>query len=371
MPFFFLLLGSLFNAPGLEGLEMLRYGGIAAAACDLPDGGRPWNAPSGIACHKLASALAAGCPVLFKPSEWAQGSAQVIAGALKDILPAGVFQYLHLDHEHAVTLVKHNAVRFVSFTGSVNGGKAIELATAGLFKGVALELGGKDPAYVMADADLDYTVANLVDGVYFNSGQSCCGVERIYVHTSLYDEFVARFVDTVRQYRLGNPLEADITLGPMVNDTAAAFVREQIRQAVASGARACIDPRSFAADEPGSNYLAPQVLVDVHHDMAVMQQESFGPVVGIMQVCDDTQAVELMNDSAFGLTASLWTRDDRTAAGLGGRLQTGTVYMNRCDYLDPALVWTGVKDSGRGYALSSLGYRQLTRPKSFHLRTAI
>ncbi|MBT8128057.1 MAG: aldehyde dehydrogenase family protein [Gammaproteobacteria bacterium] len=329
----------------------------------------PWNYPYLTAVNAVIPALMAGNTVILKHSKQTLLCAERFALAFSAAgLPEGAFQFLHLDHHSTAKLVEHPAVRFVSFTGSVSGGKAVERAAAGLFKGVALELGGKDPAYVMRDADLDFSVENLVDGVYFNSGQSCCGVERIYVHQAIYQPFVERFVDAVKQYRLGNPLDADTTLGPMVNDGAAEFVRAQIKQACDSGATACIDAVLFPADRPGSNYLAPQVLVDVDHQMAVMTQESFGPVVGIMKVKDDAQALALMNDSDYGLTASLWTRDDTRAAELGRQLQTGTVFMNRCDYLDPALAWVGVKDSGRGCSLSSLGYQQLTRPKSFYLR---
>jgi acyl-CoA reductase-like NAD-dependent aldehyde dehydrogenase len=244
----------------------------------------------------------------------------------------------------------------------------VQRAAAERFIGTGLELGGKDPAYVRADAPFAHTVENLVDGAFFNAGQSCCGIERIYVHRSVYDRFVEAFVAEVNQYRLGDPLDPATTLGPLARARAADFVREQIAEAVAMGARALIDPRAFPADRPGTPYLAPQVLVDVTHGMRVMSEESFGPVVGIMPVADDAEAVVRMNDSRYGLTASIWTRDAEAALALGDELETGTVFMNRCDYLDPALAWTGVKDSGRGVTLSRLGYEVLTRPKSYHLR---
>ncbi len=329
----------------------------------------PWNYPYLTAVNSIIPALMAGNTVILKHSKQTLLCAERFHQAFVEAgLPAGVFQYLHLDHENTSKLIKNSSISFVSFTGSVSGGEAIEHTASGLFKGVALELGGKDPAYVMSDADLDFSVENLVDGAFFNSGQSCCGVERIYVHADIFEPFVEQFVDRVKQYHLGNPLYADTTLGPMVNTRAAEFVREQVNQAVASGATACIDAKLFAADQPGTNYLAPQVLIDVDHQMAVMKQESFGPVVGIMKVSSDAQAVELMNDSEYGLTASIWTRNESQAAGLGAQIQTGTVYMNRCDYLDPALAWVGVKNSGRGCSLSVLGYQQLTRPKSFYLQ---
>ncbi len=186
-----------------------------------------------------------------------------------------------------------------------------------------------------------------------------------------YTDFVEGFVDLTNQYILDDPTLPETTLGPMVTTRAATFVREQIDEAVKAGARALIDEKRFERSQPGTPYLAPQVLVDVDHAMRVMSEETFGPVVGIMRVASEAEALRLMNDSQYGLTASIWTTDEEAALTLGQRLETGTVFMNRCDYLDPALAWTGVKDSGRGCTLSVLGYEQLTRPKSFHLRTRI
>ena len=257
----------------------------------------------------------------------------------------------------------------VCFTGSVAGGRAIEQAAAGTFAGVGLELGGKDPAYVRPDADLGFSVENLVDGSFFNSGQCCCGIERIYVHADIYDKFVAGFADLTRKYVLDDPLNPDTTLGPMAQARLAATVRGHIDEAVQKGARALIDSRAFKKDAAGSPYVAPQVLVNVDHGMKVMMEETFGPVVGIMKVQDDAEAIRLMNDSPYGLTASIWTKDIDAAERIGRQVETGTVYMNRCDYLDPGLAWTGVKDTGRGATLSKIGYEALTRPKSFHLRT--
>ena len=244
----------------------------------------------------------------------------------------------------------------------------MQRAAAGRFIGTGLELGGKDPAYVRADAPLQATIENLVDGAYFNSGQSCCAVERIYVHRAVFKPFVEGFVELARQYRLGNPLERQTTLGPLVRTEAANSVRAQIRDALDKGAKALLDPK---ADREGTPYLAPQVLVDVDHGMAVMTEETFGPVVGIMAVASDEEAIGLMNDSRYGLTASIWTADAQAAIRIGDRVETGTWFMNRCDYLDPALAWTGVKDSGRGCTLSRLGLESFTRPKSFHLRLTL
>jgi len=284
-------------------------------------------------------------------------------------LPKGLFRTLTLTHDDTLKLIGSGAIDQVCFTGSVAAGRAIEQAAAGTFAGVGLELGGKDPAYVRADADLAHAVENLVDGSYFNSGQCCCGIERIYLHADIYDKFLGGFVDLTRQYRLDDPLDPNTTLGPMAQQRLAANVRTHIDEAVQKGARALVDRKAFKRDAAGSTYLAPQVLVDVDHGMKVMMEETFGPVVGIMKVRNDDEAIRLMNDSPYGLTASVWTKDIDAAEQIGAKIETGTVYMNRCDYLDPGLAWTGVKETGRGATLSKIGYEMLTRPKSFHLRT--
>ncbi len=222
-----------------------------------------------------------------------------------------------------------------------------------------------------ADCDLAYAIGENVDGAFFNAGQSCCSIERIYVDASVYDDFVDGFVDLSRKYVLGNPLDASTNIGPMVSTKAASFVRDQVAEALAKGARALVDESAFEAATAGTPYFGPTVLVDVDHSMRVMTEESFGPVIGIMKVNSDAEAVRLMNDSDFGLTASIWTSDADAALAIGDQVETGTWYMNRCDYVDPALVWTGVKDTGRGVGLSVLGFDAFTRPKSFHLKTSI
>jgi acyl-CoA reductase-like NAD-dependent aldehyde dehydrogenase len=284
-------------------------------------------------------------------------------------LPKGIFQHLVLSHKQTSEIISGGLANMVCFTGSVAGGKAMEEAAAGRFINVGLELGGKDPAYVRPDANMAHAIENLVDGAYFNSGQSCCGIERIYVHKKVWNDFVDGFVDLTRKYVLGSPLEEATTLGPLVRADAADFVRKQIKAAVRAGARAHVDPKSFSLDRVGTPYMAPQVLTGVNHQMSVMMEESFGPVVGIMKVADDEEAIQLMNDSPYGLTAAIWTEDAEAAQRIGDEIATGTVFMNRCDYLDPALTWTGVKDTGRGATLSVIGYEALTRPKSYHLRT--
>jgi acyl-CoA reductase-like NAD-dependent aldehyde dehydrogenase len=284
-------------------------------------------------------------------------------------LPKGIFQTLSLSHDDTAKLIGSGEIDQVCFTGSVAAGRAIEQAAAGTFAAVGLELGGKDPAYVRADVKLDHAVENLVDGSFFNSGQCCCGIERIYVHAGVYDKFVAAFADLTRTYVLDDPLDPNTTLGPMAQKRLAATVREHIGEAMHKGARPLIDAKAFKRDAEGSPYVAPQVLVDVDHGMKVMKEETFGPVVGIMKVNDDAEAIRLMNDSPYGLTASVWTAEIAAAELIGRQVETGTVYMNRCDYLDPGLAWTGVKETGRGVTLSKIGYETLTRPKSFHLRT--
>jgi acyl-CoA reductase-like NAD-dependent aldehyde dehydrogenase len=325
----------------------------------------PWNYPWLTSVNAVVPALLAGNSVILKMAAQTPLVAERYAEAFAAAgLPEGVFQYLHMRHEDTARVIADARIGYVAFTGSVPGGQAVQQAAAARFVGTGLELGGKDPAYVRADAPLDLTVENLVDGAYFNSGQSCCGVERIYVHRSLFTRFVDGFVDLARQYRLGNPLERETNLGPMVRTAAADNVRQQIADATARGARSLLNLK----DRPGTPYLPPEVLVDVDHGMAIMTEETFGPVVGVMPVADDDEAIRLMNDSRYGLTASIWTEDPDAALAIGERVETGTWFMNRCDYLDPALAWTGVKDSGRGCTLSRLGLETFTRPKSFHLR---
>lgn len=327
----------------------------------------PWNYPYLTAINTVVPALIAGNAVMLKGSTQTLLATERMAKAFHDAgVPQDVFQNVFLDHATTNGLIAARSFGFVNFTGSVTAGQQIERAAAGTFTGVGLELGGKDPGYVMDDADLDAAADTLIDGAMFNSGQCCCGIERIYVADSVYDGFIERAVAIVSGYVLGNPLEQATTLGPMAHRRFADLVRAQTTEAIAAGATPLIDTARFADD--GGTYLAPQILTDVSHDMRVMREESFGPVVGIMRVSDDAGAVELMNDSDFGLTASLWTRDAERAARVGAGIETGTVYMNRCDYLDPALCWTGCKDTGRGAALSSLGYHSVTRPKSYHFR---
>jgi acyl-CoA reductase-like NAD-dependent aldehyde dehydrogenase len=331
-----------------------------------------WTYPYLIAVNAVVPALMAGNAVVLKHSAQTPLCAERFAEAFaRSGLPEGLFQVLHADHATTERVMQDARVDFVAFTGSVAGGHAVQRAVSGRFIGTGLELGGCDPVYVRHDANLEHAIENTVDGAYFNSGQSCCGLQRIYVHESLYDKFVEGFVDLTRKYVLGNPLDPQTTLGPVVRTAAADTIRSQIDASVRAGARAVIDESAFAASRPGTPYLAPEVLLDVDHRMPVMREEIFGPVAGIMKVHSDEEAVNLLNDTVYGLTAAIWTSDPEVGLAIGERIETGTWFMNRCDYLDPALAWVGVKDSGRGCTLSKVGYEHLTRPKSFHLRVKI
>jgi len=332
----------------------------------------PWNYPYLTAVNAIIPAIMAGNVVILKHSAQTPLVAERFADAFaKAGLPEGVFQYLHLTHTDTEAFIREAPIQHVAFTGSVAGGEMVEKAASGRFINVGLELGGKDPAYVRADASLDMAVATAIDGAFFNSGQSCCGIERIYVHQDVFETFVAKAVTLVNQYVLGRSDDEKTTLGPLVRASAADFVREQIKEAVQQGAVAHINSEHFPLDHPGSAYLAPQVLTNVNHGMRIMTEESFGPVVGIMSVKNDEEAIQRMNDSDYGLTATVFTEDIEAGVRIGERLATGTFFINRCDYLDPALAWTGVKKSGRGCTLSTIGYESLTRPKSFHIKKIV
>ncbi|CAJ0841258.1 800_t:CDS:10, partial [Entrophospora sp. SA101] len=296
-----------------------------------------WNYPYLISINVVIPALLAGNTVILKQSSQTPLCAERYAEAFKEAgLPDDVFQVLHVSHSDIEKAIQHPHIAYVNFTGSVEGGNQIQKSASARFIGIGLELGGKDPAYVLPDCDLDYTVEQLVDGSFFNSGQCCCAIERIYVHEQIYDSFLEKFVALTKQYKLGNPLETDTTLGPMVRAKAADFVRDQIEDAVNKGAKELIDTSLFKLDKRNTPYKAPQVLIDVNHSMRVMTEESF-----------DEEAINLMNDSEFGLTASIWTKDEDAALRIGNEIETGTWFMNRCDS------WVGVKNSGRGCSLVS------------------
>jgi acyl-CoA reductase-like NAD-dependent aldehyde dehydrogenase len=330
----------------------------------------PWNYPYLTAVNSVIPALIAGNTVVLKHA----ASTLLVAERFQQAfdraeLPEGVFQHLVLSHAQVGDVIAGGLANMVCFTGSVAGGKAMEEASAGRFINVGLELGGKDPAYVAPDADLDHAVANLVDGAFYNAGQSCCGIERIYVHRSVYDRFVDGALAEVRKLRMGDPMDAATTVGPMAQPGAPEKLEAQVEEARAKGGRVLCGGKATAVGGKG-RFFDPCLIADATHQMhGLMVEESFGPIVGVAKVAHDDEAVRLMNDSPYGLTAAVWTRDQERAFRIGSQIETGTFFMNRCDYLDPALPWTGVKDSGKGNSLSRYGFLSLTRRKSFHLRT--
>ncbi|MBW1637329.1 MAG: aldehyde dehydrogenase family protein, partial [Deltaproteobacteria bacterium] len=332
----------------------------------------PWNYPYLTAINTVLPAILAGNSVILKHSIQTPLCAERLHESFRvGGLPKGVFQYLHLTHNDTETLIKDDRINHIGFTGSVRGGRTVERAVAGRFIGVGLELGGKDPAYIRSDAHLPQAVEAVVEGAFFNSGQSCCAIERIYVQSKIYTEFVQQAVQLVKKYKLGRSDDPQTTLGPVIRAGAADFIREQTREAISQGAVPHIPPKMFPLDKIGTTYLAPQILTKVNHTMRIMTEESFGPVVGIQKVDSDKEAIELMNDSDYGLTAAIFTEDRERGIELGRKLETGTFFINRCDYPDPELAWTSIKNSGHGCTLSVLGYESLTRPKSFHIKTLL
>lgn len=329
-----------------------------------------WNYPLAIAVNVIVPAVLAGNSVLVKHASQTALVADQFARAFAEAgAPEGLVQAMPMDHGTTAKLIGSRALGYVSFTGSVRGGHEIYRALAqDNFIQAGMELGGKDPALVLEDADVAFAAENLVDGAFYNAGQSCCGIERIYVADPVYDDFVEAFVGLTRAYVLGDPLEETTTLGPLVDEKSADFVRGQVAAALGAGAKQLLGDDDFEVPDRSRCYLAPQVLVDVDHSMALMHEETFGPAIGIMRVADENEGVSLMNDSEFGLTASIWSGDLERAGRLALEVEAGTVFANRCDYLDPGLAWTGVKDSGFGCSLSTLGFRSVTRPKSYHLR---
>ncbi len=326
-----------------------------------------WNYPLLIVVNVVVPAVLAGNAVLIKHARLTPLCGDAFADAFRSTdLHPDLVSSIHVDHDTIRGLIARRAVDFVSFTGSVEGGRAVYQATSAQLIDMGLELGGKDPALVCEDANFQFAVENLVDGACYNAGQSCCAVERIYVMRGLFRKFVDAYVAEVEKYCVGNPEEDTTTIGPLAQRKTVEFMEYQVGEALGRGARILTGGRRIPG--PG-NYYQPTVLVDVDHGMSVMMEESFGPIIGIMQVESEDEAVRLMNDSPYGLTASVWTEDIERGEKLAHRINAGTVYVNRCDYLDPELAWTGIKDSGHGCTLSHLGFRYLTRPKSFHLRT--
>jgi acyl-CoA reductase-like NAD-dependent aldehyde dehydrogenase len=326
-----------------------------------------WNYPLLIAINVIVPALLAGNAVLIKHARLTPLCGNAFVEAFrKTSLPPDLVASIHVGHNTIRKLIEARSVDFIAFTGSVEGGREVYQAASIQLLDMGLELGGKDPAFVAEDANFTFAVENLVDGAFYNAGQSCCAVERIYVMRPLFSKFVDAYVAEVEKYRLGDPEDETTTVGPLAQAKAVAFVESQVSQAQNQGARVLAGGRR----PPGRGYyFQPTVLVNVDHSMSVMMEESFGPVIGIMAVDNEDEAIRLMNDSPYGLTASIWTEDIARGEALAHRTSAGTVYVNRCDYLDPELPWVGIKDSGHGCTLSHLGFHHLTRPKSFHLRT--
>ena len=326
-----------------------------------------WNYPLVIPINVIVPALLAGNVVLLKHSAKTPLTGQAFASAFAALEVPSLVTNLTLSHQQTADLIGHPQVDYVAFTGSVEGGRRIYQAVAqSRLIDVGLELGGKDPAYIAADADLEFAVANIVDGACYNAGQSCCAIERVYVHKNLYESFLERAASLLADYRLGDPLKETTTMGPLASGGAPKFLQQQIDDATGRGARLLAGGR-IPSDRAG-NFYPPTLLADVGNDAMVMQQESFGPLLPVSAVSDDEEALARMNDSAFGLTASIWTRDQERAERLAKGLHAGTIFQNRCDYLDPALSWTGWGESGKGSTLSRYGFYHLTRRKSIHFR---
>ncbi|MGH7326723.1 MAG: aldehyde dehydrogenase family protein, partial [Polyangiaceae bacterium] len=334
---------------------------------DLP----AWNYPLLTAVNAVIPAVLAGNSVIVKHSPRSPLCGKHFADAFTEAgAPKGLVLPLDCDHPTSEKMVADPRVDHVVFTGSVFGGHRIAQAAAGKFMHVGYELGGNDPAYVAADCDLEKTVENVVDGAIYNAGQSCCAVERVYVHESVYDKFVGACEPLVRAYVMGDPEDAKTSLGPIAQPNHPAELEDMTKDATAKGGKLVAGGKRAKANGKG-RFFEATLIADCNHEMALFQRESFGPIVAVMKVKSDDEALAKMNDSSLGLTASIWTKDRDRADRLARALDYGTVYMNRCDALDPALPWTGVKDSGRGSSLSKLGFDALTRPKALHYRLKV
>jgi acyl-CoA reductase-like NAD-dependent aldehyde dehydrogenase len=345
-----------------------------------------WNYPLIVPVNVVVPALIAGNAVLVKHSPLTPLCGLHFERAFESLGVPGLVANVVLANEDAERLIGDARIDYVSFTGSVPSGRKVYAAAAKRLLDVGLELGGKDPAYVAEDADLDFACANVIEGACYNAGQSCCAVERVYVHAKRYDEFLERAKNALAAYKLGDPLDETTTLGPLARKEAPDTLDAQVKDAVARGARVLFggkraaQPAANAAAHPTSKGVAsarssapslfyePTLLADCPNDALAMQEESFGPLVPVARAEDDDDALAKMNDSRFGLTASVWTKDAARAERFARELEAGTVFQNRCDYLDPSLAWTGVKESGIGATLSRYGFHHLTRLKSVHFR---
>ena len=332
----------------------------------------PWNYPLLTTVNGLIAAVLAGNTVILKHSDRTPLAGKVFAdGFAAAGADAGLMQNVAINHDDVARLIRHPTIAHVTFTGSVDGGRAVyENVGKHTFIDAQLELGGKDAAYVRADADVQYAVANIVDGALYNAGQSCCAVERVLVHRDIFEDFIARAHDIVRrEYVLGDPLEPTTTLGPIAQPHQPKRIQAAVDSAVADGAQIVIGGRTTTAPSGLGRFFAPTILRGVTADMCVMKEETFGPVIPVIAVDSDDAALQLINDSPFGLTASLWTRDVLAAESLAARADVGTVFLNRSDYVDPFLVWSGRRHSGKGAALGPAAFNAFTRTKSYNFRT--
>jgi acyl-CoA reductase-like NAD-dependent aldehyde dehydrogenase len=331
-----------------------------------------WNYPYLILVNSIIPALLAGNSVILKPSPQTPTIVEHVAKIFQEAgLPDGVIQYFHSgSYTQVETLIRNPEIQLVCFTGSVAGGLAVQKAASDrVAVRVGLELGGKDPAYVRGDVDLKWAAAEIVDGAIFNSGQSCCSIERVYVAESVHDEFVKEVQEVLKAYVVGDPSDSKTQIGPVVSKRSAETIKSHIKEALEKGAKdETPENDSFKSLPADGNYVAPVLLTNVTHDMQVIKDETFGPVIPIVKVKSDEEAVGLMNDSIFGLTASIWTKDTAKAQELIDDVEAGTVFVNRCDYPSPDLAWIGWKDSGKGQTLSKFGFDQFVKLKSYHVK---
>ncbi|TVY17550.1 Succinate-semialdehyde dehydrogenase [NADP(+)] [Lachnellula arida] len=330
-----------------------------------------WNYPYLILVNSLIPAILAGNSVVLKPSPQTPTIVEHISSIFTEAgLPQNVIQYFHCGSPLIIeSIVRDPKIALVCFTGSVAGGLAVQKAAADRLVNVGLELGGKDPAYIRSDVDIAWAAEEIVDGAVFNSGQSCCSLERIYVDETIHDKFVEAVQDVLKGYKLGDPSDKETHVGPVVSKRSKETIEAHIKDALEKGAKdATPDNASFNSPPSDGNFVKPTLLTNVDHNMTVMTEETFGPVIPVMKVKSDKEAIKLMNDSEFGLTASIWTKDTAKGAKLAESVEAGTVFVNRCDYPSPDLAWTGWKNSGKGVTLSKFGFDQFVKLKNFHVK---
>ena len=331
-----------------------------------------WNYPVAMVASLITAPLYTGNVVIFKHAPQTAIIGDFINAAAKDAgLPEGILQALDMSHADTESLIQSSNIDLVQLIGSTRGGQAVYDAGRGTFTRYGLELGGKDPVYLRHDANIKLAVEDLIGCSFGNAGQSCCSVERLYVHEAIYDDFIERFKTAVEtSVTLGHPIEEETLIGPVVNADAATRIRNVINNARDQGAKSLIDSQKYAVAKDGTAYVAPQVLIDVDHNMSIMRDELFGPVLPIMKVSGDQEAISLMNDSHYGLTGAIWTEDTDLGIALGHQIEAGTFYLNRCDHADMHLPWGGGKKmSGIGRSYGQAGMDELVTTKSYHIRT--